>query len=414
MRRPFISGKKPSLRVIVLALVFIVGVGVIGTLALTFSTSQNTNVSQAGTQSSGQPAAKPVKSSSQSPKPAANIKPITIVASGDMLPHSAITRAAKTAGGYDYLQFLKPLQKDYQSADVRFCNQETVSAGETFGISGYPTFNVSQQFARDLSGFGCNVINLANNHMNDKGQGGINATLDIWDELKPLAHAGANRNPAGQQAVKYFSVRDVKFAFVSYTEVSNTKNFEPFALNMLREDLVRAQLTEANSKADIVLVGVHWGTEYSAGIDTAQTRWSTLFADLGADAVIGTGPHVLEPVKRIPKAGGGETIVWYSLGNLLSAQLEVNSLIGGIARMEVDPISKAISQISFKPTYMHYEWTADQKAREDLLARRNFSVVPLSGATDLLAKSQNNTTVQAQTGRVKDLLNTYTPVPITE
>jgi len=414
MRQSLIRGKKPSVRAIVLALVFVVGVGVIGSLALKFSTSQNTSANQAGAQPSGQPAAKPVKSSSQAPKPAAKPEPITIVASGDMLPHSAISHAAKTAGGYDYLQFLKPLQKDYQAADVRFCNQETVSAGEAFGISGYPTFNVSQQFARDLSGLGCNVINLANNHMNDKGQGGINATLDIWDELKPLAHAGANRNPAAQQAVKYFSVRGVKFAFVSYTEVSNTRNFEPFALNMLREDLVRAQLTEANNQADIVLVGVHWGTEYSAGVDSAQTRWSTLFANLGADAVIGTGPHVLEPVKRLPKAGGGETVVWYSLGNLLSAQLEVQSLIGGIARMEVDPTSKAISNISFKPTYMHYEWTADQKARENLLARRNFSVVPLSVAAVLLAKSQNNTTVQAQTGRVKDLLNTYTSVPITE
>lgn len=394
------KSKKISARTIVLALIFVVLAGAIGGYAYKKAMSHNTVIIPANTNQTTNQA---------SPTP----KPIVIVASGDMLPHGAITKAAKTDSGYDYLQFLKPLQSKYQAADVRFCNQESVSAGEEFGISGYPSFNTSQQFARDLSSFGCNVISLANNHLNDKGQGGIDATLDIWDELKPLARAGANRNVAEQQEVSYFSVQGVKFAFVAYTEISNNNDFAPYALNMLREDLVTTQLTEARAKADVVMVSVHWGTEYSASINPAQERWSQRFADLGADTVIGTGPHVLEPVKRLPRSGGGETIVWYSLGNLLNAQLDTDSLIGGIARMEVDPVTKKINQISFLPTYMHYEWTAEQKAQEDLQARRNFTIVPLSKAAELMALSQINTTAPDQISRVTTLLNTFTAVPVT-
>jgi poly-gamma-glutamate synthesis protein (capsule biosynthesis protein) len=181
---------------------------------------------------------------------------------------------------------------------------------------------------------------------------------------------------------------------------------------MLTDQLVTQQLTEARTQADVVMVSVHWGTEYSDGIDAAQTTWSNKFANLGADIVFGTGPHVLEPVKKLPKQGGGETLVWYSFGNLLSAQLDVPSLIGGFGVMDIDKTTKQVKLVGFLPTYMHYEWTAEQKAKEDLLSRKNFQIYPLDKATEALAKSQNNTTVEAQTSRVKALLNKHTEVPI--
>jgi poly-gamma-glutamate capsule biosynthesis protein CapA/YwtB (metallophosphatase superfamily) len=337
---------------------------------------------------------------------------LRLIASGDELPHSAISQAAKTSSGYDYTPFYDTIKPVFTRADVRFCNQETVSAGEEYGISGYPTFNVSKQFARDLNTVGCNLINVANNHINDKGQAGINETLSVWDEIKPLAIAGANRNADEQKKVRYFTQHGIKFAFVAYSEITNTTLPNAYSLNMLNDALVTQQLTEARSQADIVLVSVHWGTEYSEGINSAQDTWSNKFAALGADVVMGTGPHVLEPVKKLPRAGGGETLVWYSLGNMLSAQLDVPSLIGGFAVMDINLNTKKIDTIGFMPTYMHYEWTAEQKAKEDLLARHNFQIYALDKAADALKKSQNDTTVEAQAKRVTQLLNTYTSVPI--
>lgn len=367
----------------------------------------------------GKPADKTItKSSTQAAKPVNTPATTTakntirLIASGDELPHTALTQAAKTSNGYDYTSFYKTIKPYFQAADLRFCNQETVTAGEQYGISGYPSFNVSKDFARNISSVGCNVINLANNHMNDKGQAGINETLNVWEQIKPLAYAGVNRSADEQKKVRYFTYEGVKFAFVAYTNVSNTHDFAAYALNIVSDDLVTAQLTEARKNADIVLVSIHWGTEYSDGIDNEQTKWSQKFAGLGADVVLGTGPHVLEPVKYLPKQGGGQTLVWYSFGNMLSAQLDVPSLIGGFGVMDIDKTTKQVKLVGFLPTYMHYEWTAEQKAKEDLLARHDFQIYPLDKAADALKRSQNNTTIQVQIERVKTLMNQFTSVPI--
>lgn len=346
------------------------------------------------------------------PAPKLEASRIRIIATGDMLPHDSVNQQAKTADGYDYKPFFSEVDKYFKASDVRFCNQEVPSAGTALGISGYPTFNAPEQFARDLSGVGCNVINLANNHINDKGQAGIDKTLSVWDELKPLAVAGANRNAAEQQAVRYFSVKGVNFAFVAYAEYSNNRSHTAYGLNILNEQLVNTQLSEARKKADIVLVSVHWGVEYSPDISNVQEKWANTFASLGADVVFGTGPHVLEPVKRLPRTGGGETLVWYSLGNFLSTQLDIESLVGGLAIVDIDPSSKKVSRIGFFPTYMHYEWSADEKRREDLLKRKSLKIYPLNLSEEPLKRSQHATTVAAQRGRVSDLLNIYTPVTI--
>jgi poly-gamma-glutamate capsule biosynthesis protein CapA/YwtB (metallophosphatase superfamily) len=335
---------------------------------------------------------------------------IRLIATGDMLPHDSINQQAKTADGYDYKPYFTEVKKYFDGADVRFCNQEATSSGGS--ITGYPSFNAPEQFARDLSAVGCNVVSLANNHMNDRGQAGIDKTVNLWEELKSLAFAGANRSAAEKQEVRYFEVKGVKFAFVAYAEYSNNSNYTAHGLNILNESLVLTQLSEARKEADIVIVSAHWGTEYSPAANAFQERWSNTFAGLGADIVLGTGPHVLQPVKKLPRAGGGETIVWFSLGNMLSTQLDIESLIGGFAVVDIDPSSKKVTDLSFLPTYMHYEWTADEKAREDLLKRKNLKLYPLDLATEPLARSQNNTTVEAQTERVRKLLSTFTPVTI--
>lgn len=336
---------------------------------------------------------------------------IRIIGTGDMLPHETVNQQAKAADSYDYLQFFDQVKQFYQAADVRFCNQESPTA-PGIGVTAYPTFNAPPKFARDLSTVGCNVISLANNHLNDKGQAGIDGTRGLWEEIKPLAVAGANRDLDEQKKVAYFEIKKVKFAFVAYSEISNNRISSSYALNMLNENLVRTQLQEARSKADIVLVSVHWGTEYSPSINANQDKWAKIFAANGADIVFGTGPHVLQPVKKLPRPDRKETVIFYSLGNMLSSQLETESLIGGFAILDIDPSSKKIDQVAFLPTYMHYEWTDQQKKNEDLLARKNLKIYPLDQSSGPLSKSQNNTSVQIQTKRVTDLLNKFTEVNI--
>ena len=89
-----------------------------------------------------------------------------IIAVGDQLPHDAINKQAlKPDGSYDYLQFYKEIKNNFNNVQGAYCNQEVPAAGSVAPISGYPVFNAPEQFAKDLSALGCNLINLANNHM---------------------------------------------------------------------------------------------------------------------------------------------------------------------------------------------------------------------------------------------------------
>lgn len=340
---------------------------------------------------------------------------IRLVATGDMIAHDSVNANAKKAdGSYDYLPFMEKMKPYFEKADIRFCNQSTPAGGEQFGISGYPVFNAPIAFARGIEGVGCNLINIGTNHTNDKGQPLIDATVAAWDNREGvLAVAGANRSVGEQNQTRVFTVKNVKVAFLSYTTYSNNRALTPHGVNMYSDALATAQVGEARKNADIVIVSMRWGTEYSPEVNAQQDAIAQTLTNLGADVILGHGPHVLEPVKRLKNADGSrESIVWYSLGNFLNTQIETEALIGGFAVMDIDAASKKLTNVAFMPTYMHYDWTAADKRANNLLARKNLQMVPLDQAADLLASSQLGTSVEAQTARITSVLNKYTEVKI--
>lgn len=361
------------------------------------------------------------KNKSEAPGPRADEQPaeqpkepgvIRLLATGDWIAHDAINAQAKTDNGYNYDSMVQGMRQQFEDADINFCNQATPAGGENYGITGYPIFNAPFAWIHTMKSLGCNVINTGTNHTNDKGQGPITAQLDEWDKQNVLAVAGANRSADEQNKVRYFEVKGVKFAFVSYSTYSNVANPNPYSLNRFSEPLVTTQMTEAEAQADIVIVSMRWGTEYSETLNAAQEEQSQKLADLGADIVLGHGTHTLQPVKRLAGKDGRETIVWYGLGNFLNAQLETTGLTGCVADFKIDAASKKLTNSSCMPFYQHYEWTAEEKAREDLLARRNFQIVPLYSAAELVAKSQLDTTVEAQMDRIRALVNQFTEIPV--
>lgn len=349
----------------------------------------------------------------ESDKPNLVIKDNTIhlAMMGDMLAHDTIIANAKNGDSYDFAKYFANIRPSYQDADVIFCNQEGLSAGELYGISGYPSFNAPTKFAADLqSGAGCNLINLANNHMGDKGTNAIGATIDEWIRLKPLGFSGANKTTDDQNNISYAEVKGIKIGFVSFADFNNNTSTPDYSINNYHdEDLVRRLVSSARSNSDVVIVSMHWGVEDSNDISTEQVNEANLLSSLGADIVIGTGPHVLQKVQIIDRDDGGKTIVAYSLGNMLSSQLQIKELIGGIAQLDITKTvdnKLLINNPTFNPTYMHYEWTADQESNGDLLSRKNAMIYLLNDAADPLSKSLLNTTVDIQKRYVVDTLGT--------
>lgn len=339
---------------------------------------------------------------------------LTFAAMGDMLAHDSVVNQVKTADGYDFTPYFSTITPLYAGSDVVFCNPETPSAGAAYGISGYPTFNAPTEFARDLDRVGCNVINLATNHIADKGQSALNATLDEWEKIKPLAVSGANRSLEEQQKVQYFEKNGLKVAFVAFADFSNAKAPANYSINFYHDEaLVEQLLKEARANADIVMVSAHWGVEDSHGVSADQQNAAKLFADLGADVIIGTGPHVLQPVEWLKRADGGKTLVWYSIGNMLSSQLQTDELTGGVAQFTIAKKDGKLqfSDISFTGTFMSYEWSAADKAAQNMSARRNLKLQPLANAQ---AETQLfGVTVEERTAKLRDWLGSSVDVKIT-
>lgn len=337
---------------------------------------------------------------------------VHMLATGDFIAHEAINLRAKTDAGYDYSAMMAPMKTVFNNYNVNFCNQATPAGGSQFGVTGYPVFNAPFEWIRDLKGMGCNVINVGTNHTNDKGQKAITAMLDEWDKQNVLAVVGANRSTQEQQQVRYFDSKGVKFAILSYSTYTNLANPNPYSLNMFNDNLINPQMEEARGKADVVIVSMRWGTEYSEEVNNAQKQQAQFLADKGADIILGHGTHTLQPVEKLTAADGRETIVWYGLGNFLNAQLETTGLTGCVAQIDIDTATKKVSGTSCLPFYMHYEWTAEQKAAEDLLSRQNFLIMPLYDAADYMARSQMGSTVEEQMTRIRTLVNTYTEIPV--
>ena len=351
----------------------------------------------------------PVATVSSEPAPVPDDGIVHMSAMGDMLAHDTINANARTGDGYDYARYFANIRPVYVGSDVVFCNQEGLSSGEIFGISGYPSFNAPTKFAADLqSGAGCNVINLANNHMGDKGVSAIGATIDVWAGLQPLMISGANKTAADQESVSFATVKGIKFGFVSFMDFNNNTNTPAYSINNYHDEaLVRRLVTQARSGADVVVVSMHWGTEDSNIVDMEQYSEANLLSSLGVDVIIGTGPHVLQKTDVISRDDGGKTVVWYSLGNMLSSQLNIKQLIGGIAGFDILKGSSGkviVDNLTFTPTYMHYEWTAQQSAAGDLLARKNAMIYLLNSAAEPLSRSLFGTTMAEQKQYVIDTL----------
>jgi poly-gamma-glutamate synthesis protein (capsule biosynthesis protein) len=347
----------------------------------------------------------------QVPQPTGTIR---LIATGEMMAHDSVNQNAKKPdGSYDYGQFLAVLKPYFDKADIRVCTQGTPSGGVQLGVTGHPNFNAPVEFAAGIASAGCNVIDLAAFHMNDKGQDGINGTRSAWDNQKDiLAVAGANRSAEEQQAIHYFTVKGVKFAYLAYTTSVQNKTVTPFGINQYSDATADAQVKEAKNKAQFVITSMYWGGDNANDVNAEQEAIAQKLAGLGVDIILGQGTHTLQTANVLNGQNGHQTLVWYSLGNSLNTQLAPENLIGGVAIMDIDIATQRIISPKFMPTYMHYEWTAQQKAKQDLLARTNLKLYILDQASGVIANSQLGIATDVQQQRVTQIMTKFFPVKV--
>jgi poly-gamma-glutamate capsule biosynthesis protein CapA/YwtB (metallophosphatase superfamily) len=343
---------------------------------------------------------------------------IRVLAAGDFIAHDSVNANAKQPdGNYDYLPMMNSFTDIFHESDIRFCNDANLNAGSDYGISGYPTFNSPTQFARDMGREGCNMVNVGTNHSFDRNQDAINASIDAWDKVpNTLAVVGHNRNIAEHDAVHYFMIKGVKFAFLAYTTYLNTDApaQNNYGVNVYSNDFAAKQVAEAKAaNAQVIIASVRWGVEYSGEISASQKQVAQFLADQGVSLILGHGSHVLEPVQQLAGTGGNKTTVWYSLGNFLNTQLPPETLFNGVAVIDYDKQTKQITNMSFLPLYVHYEWSVSDARAQNLAARHDIKMYLLDNTTQSMIDAQQlSTTVQLQRDRMTTTLNTYLKIPL--
>ena len=336
---------------------------------------------------------------------------IRMLLAGDFIAHDSInSQAHKEDGAYDYLPMVKDFVPVFVKADIRFCHDANLNGGAAFKISGYPKFNSPTEFARDMGKLGCNMVATGSNHSFDRDQAAIDASVEAWKQTpNMLAVVGQNQNQAQHDAVNYFTVKGVKFAFLAYTTYLNVDApaQNNYGVNVYSEDFAAQQIKAAKDNgAQIIITSIRWGTEYSGDVNTAQKTTAQFLADHGVDLIIGHGSHVLEPVAQLNGAGGKKSLVWYSIGNFLNTQEPPETLFNGLPVVDFNAKTLAVTGTKFLPIYQHYEWTAAQAKADDIAARSNIHMYLLENASQPMVDAQQlHTSIAAQKERISSTLN---------
>ena len=258
---------------------------------------------------------------------------ISILAVGDNLIHPNIYMDARRRGTaekeYDFLPMYADAADYIARADFAFINQETVMAGESYGYSGYPTFNSPRQLGLDLVTLGFDIVNIANNHMLDMGTDGLIDTAAFW-KTQPVTLIGTDTEPPEPV---YLEEDGVTIALLSYTYDTNgfaLRKDAGIGIPYMEEERILSDIAEAGHNADAVIVSVHWGVENSHVPTDTQTRLAGAMADAGADVILGHHSHCLQPIEWIEGADGNRTLCIYSLGNFVSGMAAPLNQVGGL------------------------------------------------------------------------------------
>lgn len=291
---------------------------------------------------------------------------VSLVAVGDNLIHNTVIAAGKQADGtYDYTSCYETISPYIKDADLACINQETILGGSAFEYTGYPLFNTPWEVGDACIAAGFDVFTCATNHTLDKGVEGINQALAYFSQNSSVTYAGINATQEDADKITYVEKNGITFAILSYTYGTNgipLPQDTPWVVNMLEEEKVTKDITEARKNADVVIVFPHWGIENSHNVSEQQEKYVKLFSDLGVDIVIGTHSHVLQPVEWYTnQETGKKMLVYYSLGNFISHQINKDQLCGGMAQITIEKIDGEISISSAKlaPLVCHYRNTGN-------------------------------------------------------
>jgi poly-gamma-glutamate capsule biosynthesis protein CapA/YwtB (metallophosphatase superfamily) len=305
---------------------------------------------------------------------------LTIGVSGDLLPHlPVVARARAHAGGrgYDFRPLLRPIRGWVRANDLAFCHIETpLAPGPPVG---YPVFRSPPALARAARATGFDACSTASNHSVDRGQAGIDSTRRALARAH-VPHTGSFSSPRQRRRPLMLRARGVKVALLAYTQMTNGIPLpHPWSVNIAGAGRILRDARRARrAGARVVIVTLHWGTEFQHAPDAFQTALARrLSRSHVITAVVGQHAHVVQPIRRV-----GRIWVVYGEGNLLSSQsaacCPAASQDGMLVRLHVrvGVRNDRVARITYTPVWVrHPDFTVRRAARGSASWRRTVGVV---------------------------------------
>lgn len=303
----------------------------------------------------------------------------TLVFGGDLLMHMPLGASVldPDTGHYDFSRIFAPISPYLAEGDLAAANLETVLAGADRGYTNYPRMNSPTDLAAELAQSGFDLVSTANNHALDQGWDGLVFTADALDAAG-MAHAGTYRSIDERTTPLVRDVGGVKVAFLAYADRLNglpLPKDRPYAVSMLERRQVSDDVGRARAAgAELVVAQVHWGSEYMRQPSRPQREEARMLLEEGVDVIVGSHPHVVQPIVTLTVDRGGRPFtgyVAYSLGNLVSTQIWRYSDSGLLLYVDIErgPTGAQVTGLRYLPVYVQRGWEN---------GRRAYRVVPVS------------------------------------
>lgn len=329
---------------------------------------------------------------------------ITLMMVGDNLMHMGLVHSGRQEdGSYDYTMLYDGISRQLQAADIKIINQETILGGNELGFSGYPQFNSPTEVGDAIAAADFNVVLHASNHAADQKLTGLENCAAFWPEQHPevmmlgirgaddpetegtslrigSAHASADRTAdwrMDESGTGYMTVEGITFAILNYTYGPNMEVIPSSILGHLNilcnydrqsrlldftslNPQVLEDIAAARENADVVIVCPHWGTEYVTTPSSYQEKFALQMTEAGADVIIGTHPHVVQPMEWIEAENGRRSLCFYSLGNYVSTQKQGICMLEAMAwiTFHVDESGVSIAEQSSGPIPLVCQYTS--------------------------------------------------------
>lgn len=286
------------------------------------------------------------------------IQKVSFIGVGDNLIHSGVYADPMYQESFNLMY--EHTNDRTQQADLAFLNQETILGGKQIGLSHYPMFNSPWEIGDAVVNAGFDWINHATNHTLDRGIEAIQNTFTFWNQYPDVKVTGIYESAEARNEMVSIERNGISFGLLSYTYGLNgfeLPSDQSYLISLIDKEQMKKDINLIREQVDFVLVSMHWGNEYWTIPSEEQLELATFLNECGVDVIIGSHPHVLQPMEII--GDEHQTVVAYSLGNFLSGQDEPVRMLGGALTLDFYKNETTnetwIENVQLLPTFTHYE-----------------------------------------------------------